>query len=255
MLNPSVGKDSESADSLSFFEPNWRKEVCLTLREWAAFILKCEYEPPTLDATSKAILKQSYLKKKKYKMLNDNLRWNSFHEEPEKKSKAKTTPINVTKMTNKDLYLKVCQALTIGATNTKSKHDKLINDEGILLMVEIVGRKFVTTCYDIKDMIKFLLAETIAEKLAAENLAEIPAQYGVNTIGSHNSDSSSEIDSSDTSSTSTENSRNSSSESDSNDFKDSNEKGEDERNNNKGKDDKESKKITLTTRLTCKRKQ
>ena len=115
-------------------------------------------------------------------MLNDDLRWNTFHEEPEKKSKAKTTPINVTKMTNKDLYLNVCQALTIGATNTKSKHDKLINNEGILLMVEIVGRKFGTTCYDIEEAIEFLLAETIAEELAAENLAEIPAQDGINTM-------------------------------------------------------------------------
>jgi hypothetical protein len=139
MSNPSVGKDSERADLLFFFKLKWRKEVCVTLREWPAFILKCEYEPPTLDATSKAILKQSHLKKKKKEMLNDDLRWNSFHEEPEKKSKAKTTPINVTKMTNKDLYLNVCQALTIGATNTKCKHDKLIFNERILLMVEIVG--------------------------------------------------------------------------------------------------------------------
>ncbi len=140
-------------DSSSLFKSKRRKEVCVTLREWAACILKCEYEPPTLDETSRAMLKQSHLKKEKYKMLNDDLRWNTFHEEPEKKSKAKTTPINVIKMTNKDLYLNVCQALTIGATNTKSKHDKLINNEGILLMVEIVGRKFGTTCYDIKEAI------------------------------------------------------------------------------------------------------
>ncbi len=33
MLNPSVGIDSERADSLSFFEPKQRKEVCVTLRE------------------------------------------------------------------------------------------------------------------------------------------------------------------------------------------------------------------------------
>ncbi len=78
-------------------------------------------------------------------------------------------------------------------------------------MVEIIGRKFGITCYDIKEAIKFLLAETIAEKLAAENLAKIPAQDGINTVGSHDSDSSSESDSSDTSLTSTENSRNSSS--------------------------------------------
>jgi hypothetical protein len=152
-------------------------------------------------------------------------------------------------MTNKDLYLNVCQALTIGATNTKGKHDKLINDEGILSMVQIVGRRFGTTCYDIKEAIKFLSAETIAEKLAAENLAEIPAQDGINTIGSHNSDSSSEGDSSDTSSTSTENSGNSSSESDSNDSEDSDEKSEDERNNNMGKDDKESEKSNIDDKI------
>ncbi len=165
MLNPSEGKDSEKANSLSCFKPKRRKVVCVTLREWVTFILKCEYEPPTLDATSKAILKQSHLKKKKYKMLNDDLRWNTFHKESKKKSEAKTTPINFTKKTNKDLYLNMCQALTIGATSTKSKHDKLINDEGILLMVEIIGRKFGTTCYDIKEGIKFLSAETIAENL------------------------------------------------------------------------------------------
>jgi hypothetical protein len=209
------------------------------------FILMCEYEPPSLDATSKAILKKSHLKKKKYDMFNDDLRWNTLHKQPEKKSKAKTTPINVTKMTNKDLYLSMCQALTIGATNTKSKHDKLFNDEGILLMVEIVGRKFSTTCYDIKEAIKFLSAETIAEKLEAENLAEIPAQDGMDTSGSHNSDSSSESDSSDTSLSSTKNSRSSSSESDSNDSKDSDEKSEDERNKNKGKYDKESEKSNI----------
>jgi hypothetical protein len=33
MLNPSVGKDSERADLLSFFETNRRKEFCVTLRE------------------------------------------------------------------------------------------------------------------------------------------------------------------------------------------------------------------------------
>jgi hypothetical protein len=78
-------------------------------------------------------------------------------------------------------------------------------------MVEIVGRKFGTICYDIKEAIKFLSAGTIAKKLAAENLAEIPAQDGINIIGHHNSDLSSESDSSDTSLTSIENSKNSSS--------------------------------------------
>ncbi len=74
MLIPSVGIDSERADSLSFFEPKQRKEVCVTLREWAALILKCEFEPPSVDATSKVILKKSHIKKRKYEMLNDDLR-------------------------------------------------------------------------------------------------------------------------------------------------------------------------------------
>jgi hypothetical protein len=108
---------------LSFFKPKRRKEVCVTLREWAAFVLKCEYKPPTLDATSKAILKQSHLKKIKHKMLNDDLRWNTFHKEPERKVKPKQHQSMSPKMTNKDLYLNVCQASTIGATRTKSKHD------------------------------------------------------------------------------------------------------------------------------------
>jgi hypothetical protein len=38
MFNPSVGIDSDRADSLSFFEPKQRKEVCVTLRQWAAFM-------------------------------------------------------------------------------------------------------------------------------------------------------------------------------------------------------------------------
>jgi hypothetical protein len=74
MLNQSVGIYSERAALLSFFEPKQRREICVTLREWVAFILKCEFEPPSLDATSKAILKKSHLKKKKCKMLNDDLR-------------------------------------------------------------------------------------------------------------------------------------------------------------------------------------
>ncbi len=49
---------------LKYFKPKQRKSVCVTLREWAAFIFKCEFEPPSLDASSKEILNASHLKKR-----------------------------------------------------------------------------------------------------------------------------------------------------------------------------------------------
>jgi hypothetical protein len=48
---------------LKYFKPKQRKSVCVTLREWATFIFKCEFEPPSLDASSKGILNASHLKK------------------------------------------------------------------------------------------------------------------------------------------------------------------------------------------------
>jgi hypothetical protein len=63
----------EKVESLAYFKPKQRKDVCVTLREWAAFIFKCEFEPQTLDASSKEILKSTLLKKKKCKMKDNDL--------------------------------------------------------------------------------------------------------------------------------------------------------------------------------------
>ena len=53
----------ERVESLKYFKPKQRKGVGVTLRKWAAFIFKCEFEPPSLDASSKEILNASHLKK------------------------------------------------------------------------------------------------------------------------------------------------------------------------------------------------
>jgi hypothetical protein len=113
----------EKVESLAYFKPKQRKGVCITLREWAAFIFKCEFEPQMLDASSKEILKSTLLKKKKYKMNDNDLNWPQVHEEEEKNSKEKT-PINVSSMKDKDLYLIVCEALKTGGSNTKNNCEK-----------------------------------------------------------------------------------------------------------------------------------
>jgi hypothetical protein len=79
----------EKVESSAYFKLKQRKGVCVTLREWATFIFKCEFEPQTLDASSKEILKSTLLKKKKYEMKNNDLNWAQVHEEEEKNSKEK----------------------------------------------------------------------------------------------------------------------------------------------------------------------
>jgi hypothetical protein len=50
--------------SLEFFQPKQRvKDDCATLREWAAFIFKCEFEPKSLDASSKEIINRKSLRR------------------------------------------------------------------------------------------------------------------------------------------------------------------------------------------------
>ena len=104
MVNPKQQKGSqiEKVDSLAFFEPKKRDKVCVTLREWAAVIFKCEFQPPSLDSSSLEILKASHLKKKKYEMKQNDLNLATVHAEEETKSKAKTA-INVSTMDDKDL--------------------------------------------------------------------------------------------------------------------------------------------------------
>jgi hypothetical protein len=113
----------EKVELLAYFKPKQRKGVCVTLREWAAFIFKCEFEPQTLDASSKEILKSTLLKKKKYEMKDNDLNWAQVHKEEEKNSKEKT-PINVSLMKDKDLYLIVCEAMKAGGSNTKNNREK-----------------------------------------------------------------------------------------------------------------------------------
>jgi hypothetical protein len=87
--------------SLAFFQPKKRvKDVCVTLREWAAFILKCEFEPKSLDASSKEILNCKSLRQKQYNMLGNNLTWEKLHPE-EKSNSTATTAIDVSTMDDK----------------------------------------------------------------------------------------------------------------------------------------------------------
>ncbi len=148
----------EKVELLAYFKPKQRKGVCVTLREWAAIIFKCEFEPQTLDASSKDILKSTLLKKKKYKMKDNDLNWAQVHKEEEKNSKEKT-PINLSLMKDKDLYLIVCEALKTGGSNTKNNCKKKINAEAVKSMVEMVERKWDCSCENIKEAIKFLTAD------------------------------------------------------------------------------------------------
>jgi hypothetical protein len=82
-------------------------------------------------------------------MKQTDLNWATVHGEEETKSKAKTA-INVSTMDDKDLYLNVCEALNASALNTKNKHERTVINEAKMLMVEMVTRKFDTTCVDLK---------------------------------------------------------------------------------------------------------
>ena len=112
----------EKVESLAYFKLKQRQNVCATLREWAAYIFNCEFEPQTLDESSKDILNASHLKKKKYETKETDLNWAAICEDEAKGSKKKMTAIDVTKMNNKDLYLIVCEALKTGGSNTKREN-------------------------------------------------------------------------------------------------------------------------------------
>jgi hypothetical protein len=102
--------------SLAFFQPKKRvKDVCVTQREWAAFIFKCEFEPKSLDASSKEILNCKSLRQKQYNMLGNNLTWGKLH------ASIATTAIEVSTMDDKELYLNVYKALRANASKTTKK--------------------------------------------------------------------------------------------------------------------------------------
>ena len=85
-------------------------------------------------------------------MLREDLTWGKLHTEEKSNSKAKT-PMVVSTMDDKELYLNVCQAMKANASNTKKKHDNLVNTEAIMVLVEIVNRKFERECIDLKEVI------------------------------------------------------------------------------------------------------
>jgi hypothetical protein len=128
----------ERVELLQYFKPKQRKNVCVALREWAAFIFECEFEPPSLDASSKEILNASHLKKKKYEMKETDLNWAKIHDEEEKTGRKAKTPIDVSKMDDKDLFLIVCNALKTGTSKTKINHEKTVHAEAIKSMVEVI---------------------------------------------------------------------------------------------------------------------
>jgi hypothetical protein len=94
-------KIQQKVESLAYFKPKQRKNLCVALREWAAYIFSCEFEPQTLDESPKDILKSTTLKKRKNEMKLDDLNWAALYEDEAKESKKKMTAIDVKKRTTK----------------------------------------------------------------------------------------------------------------------------------------------------------
>ncbi len=67
----------------------------------------------------------------------------------------------------------MCEALNVNALNTKNKHEKTVINEAKMLMVEMVTRKFGTTCVDFEETMKFLKYVPIATVLKNEKHGEI----------------------------------------------------------------------------------
>ncbi len=93
-----------------------------------------------------------------------DLNWEKVHAEGEEKSSKAKTPIDVSKMHNKDLFLIVCNALKAGASKTKNNLEKTVHAEAIKSMVEVIVRKFNCPCLNLKEAIKFLSAATVCKK-------------------------------------------------------------------------------------------
>jgi len=114
-------------EKLIFLKPKMRKNgsVFVTLREWAAFIFNCEFEPQTLDDSSKEILSSQQIKKKKYEMTTNNLDWATLYKNDDKETNAAKTQADINGMEEKELFLNVCEALETGGKNTKTLGKKL----------------------------------------------------------------------------------------------------------------------------------
>ena len=138
--------------------------VCVTLREWAAYIFECEFEPHTLDENSRKILKSPSIKKKKYEMSDDDLDYSVLNKEEDKDTKTAATPMEIKKMTDKELFLNVCEALETGGRNTKTKREREHNTEACRSIVEIVVRKWDWDIDNFKDAMKILAQPDFTNK-------------------------------------------------------------------------------------------
>ena len=159
-------KNLNKVETLAFLKPKMRQNagVCVTLREWAAYIFKCEFEPQTLDESSKKILKSAQLKKKKYKMKDDDLNWAAVFEDEDKDSKKTTTSINIKDMKDKELFLNVCEALQTGGSNTKKHRKKVQHAAAVKSMIEIIVRKWDWDIDNFKDAMKILAIPDMTSK-------------------------------------------------------------------------------------------
>lgn len=184
-------------ETLDFLKPKMRMNanVCVTLREWAAYIFECEFEPQTLDENSKKILKSPSIKKKKYEMSDDDLDYSVLNKEEEKDTKTAATPMEITKMTDKELFLIVCEALETGGQNTKTKREREHNTEAKRSIVEIVVRKWDWDIDNFKDAMKMLAQPDFTNKQDGD---ESDSEYLTEISGeseSSSSDSSEDEDS------------------------------------------------------------
>jgi len=159
-------KNLHKVETLAFLKPKMRQNagVCVTLREWAAYIFKCEFEPQTLDESSKKILKSTQIKKKKYEMKDNDLNWATLFEDEDKDSKKTPTSINVKDMKDKELFLNVCEALQTGGRNTKTNREKVKNADAVKSMVEIIVRKWDWDIDNFKDAMKKLAIPDMTSK-------------------------------------------------------------------------------------------
>ncbi len=93
-------------------------------------------------------------------MKNNDLNWAKLHDEEDETSSKAKTPINVSKIHEKDLFLIVCNALKAGTSKTKTNHEKTVYAEAIKSMVEVIVRKFDCPIVNLKEAIEFLSAVT-----------------------------------------------------------------------------------------------
>jgi esterase/lipase superfamily enzyme len=92
------------------------------------------------------------------------LDYSVLNKEEEKDTKTAATPMEITKMTDKELFLIVCEALETGGQNTKTKREREHNTEAKRSIVEIVVRKWNWDIDNFKDAMKMLAQPDFTNK-------------------------------------------------------------------------------------------